>query len=624
MASAEPVGDVHAAILNRLYSSVTVWNRVEGRPRTRSFERALSAEVRDPLWLLAKQWQLGEFEGSDAGSPTFAKVSLQTTRLTKYQPAGEPVEAFEYDLPASTKVEQRPVPILRGGQAASLDLRLAMGRQWLRLTAGIDGGHRADFIDAYPVIAPDPSDPGDAWTVAHPHAWQLAAATAGRAMDGGSLYLHLSASSANHSWDGIATIASTHQPALLAAETRFLAWFARVLQQPGSDEGAWVPERLTYQFSTSAPLPSGEEKVYVADSYHQTELDWFSVDVDPAVPALDLVAGSTITGLPVDGPRSMIPIPVSFAGMPNTRWWAFEDRKTNYGDIDASTTDLAKVMFLEFALVYSNDWFVIPYTLPLGSIATVRGVVVTDTFGERFWVGAAGSGPDDDWQRWSMFTINSVVAGEAADNSLLLMPTTSKVQDGPPIEDVWMIRDEVANMVWGVERVVPMITGDTAPGLEAAKQTRAFYEAQLAALIAGGGGAAPLVAAADKRYEVMTSVPENWVPFIPVHVPGSNREIQLQRAALPRTLEGDPAPAVKVQPRTGLVRTGLDASPPQTYLVHEEEVPRAGTRLFQSYQRTRWTDGTPYTWLRVQRQTGRGEGSSGLAFDQLIDVPPTS
>ena len=48
----------------------------------------------------------------------------------------------------------------------------------------------------------------------------------------------------------------------------------------------------------------------------------------------------------------MIPIPVSFSGMPNTRWWTFEEQKTNFGDIDASTTDLAKLLFLEFALVY--------------------------------------------------------------------------------------------------------------------------------------------------------------------------------------------------------------------------------------------------------------------------------
>lgn len=119
----------------------------------------------------------------------------------------------------------------------------------------------------------------------------------------------------------------------------------------------------------------------------------------------------------------------------------------------------------------------------------------------------------------------------------------------------------------------------------------------------------------------MSSVPENWIPFIPVHVPGSNREIQLQRAALPRILEGDPNPPVKVQPRTVLLREGLDDAPPQTYFIHQEEVSRAGACLSQAFQRTRWTDGSVFTWLRVRRRTGRGEGSSGLAFDELVDVP---
>jgi hypothetical protein len=122
----------------------------------------------------------------------------------------------------------------------------------------------------------------------------------------------------------------------------------------------------------------------------------------------------------------------------------------------------------------------------------------------------------------------------------------------------------------------------------------------------------------------MTTVPENWIPFVPVHVDGDNREIQLQRAALPRILEGDPNPPAKVQPRTMLLRQGLDAIPPQPYFLYEEEVTRAGTRAMQAYQRTRWTDGRVYTWLRVRRQTGRGEGSSGLAFDQAVPVPPGS
>ena len=41
---------------------------------------------------------------------------------------------------------------------------------------------------------------------------------------------------------------------------------------------------------------------------------------------------------------------------------------------------------------------------------------------------------------------------------------------------------------------------------------------------------------APVRYQVMNSVPENWIPFIPVHVPNNNREIQLQRVAMPRVL----------------------------------------------------------------------------------------
>src|SRR5438874_2611511 len=45
------------------------WNRLEGRPRSEDFERSLKAEVRDPLWFLTRQWQFGEFEGDDAGSP---------------------------------------------------------------------------------------------------------------------------------------------------------------------------------------------------------------------------------------------------------------------------------------------------------------------------------------------------------------------------------------------------------------------------------------------------------------------------------------------------------------------------------------------------------------------------
>ena len=120
----------------------------------------------------------------------------------------------------------------------------------------------------------------------------------------------------------------------------------------------------------------------------------------------------------------------------------------------------------------------------------------------------------------------------------------------------------------------------------------------------------------------MSSVPENWIPLIPVHVPDDNRETQLQRAAMPRVLEGDPDAPLPVRPRTSLLRQGLEGAAPAPYLLHEEEVPRAGVRVTQSFQRTRWRNGRVWLWLGVRKQTGRGEGSSGLAFDRIIDLPP--
>jgi hypothetical protein len=629
MASSLNIGDVGATLRERRYPTVTVFNRLEGRPRTVAFDRALRAEVRDALWMLTRQWQMGEFRGEDAGSPVFSRLLMQTTRLTKYRPGSGASEPFPYDECLNAKVERRNVPLAIGGRLASLDIRLAMGRYWLKLIKPLSAPYRAAFIAAYGVAQPDPADLTQADVCAHLETRQLFEATAGRAMDGGALYLYLLAKATHHAYDGVAGIQPGDYAALDDCAKRFVAWFQRTFFEPAGTDDAWRPSQLEYRFSASAPLPSGSEKVYVADEYYQGRLDWYSLDVDASAHKLGDVDGSGGTNLPADAPRTMIPSPISFAGMPRTRWWAFEDRATNFGDIDAATTDLAKLLFIEFALVYSNDWFVIPYSLPLGSIAKVRGMAVTNVFGERQWVGAAGAGADADWQQWSMFAVDTVGGGAGQrDTSLLLLPTAARIQSGEMIEDVTLIRDEVANMVWGVEKTILVPSGEAKRGIEAARETRTWFESKAPAQQGGG----PQPPAAPIRYQLMSTVPENWIPFIPVHVPGDNREIQLQRASMPRIVGDDPGwladPLRKVKPRTVLLREGLDADKPISYMIHEEEVSRAGTRLMQSYQRTRaWGDGAAcgrvLTWLRVQRQTGRGEGSSGLAFDRLVDVKPT-
>lgn len=136
--AAENLAGVFAGIAR--IPTITLWNRLEGRPRTHEFERALRAEIRDPLWLLTKQWQMGEFQGDDAGSPVFAKMHIETTRLTKYRAAGNAAEAFDDDVPLEAKVERRAIPFEAAGRVVSLDLRVAMGRRWLKLIAGLKRG----------------------------------------------------------------------------------------------------------------------------------------------------------------------------------------------------------------------------------------------------------------------------------------------------------------------------------------------------------------------------------------------------------------------------------------------------------------------------------------------------
>jgi hypothetical protein len=613
------VTNIREALVSRAFPTVTIWNRLEGRPRTNTFDRALKAEVRDALWMLTKQWQMGEFQGDDAGSPVFAKLHLDTTRLTKYQANSHPVEEFELNIPLETTVERRPIPFeLFEQQDISLDLRLLMGRQWLKQLIRSVGDFDQAYIDQYPIALPDPNLKKDTQLCAHLEVWQTFAAVAGRRMDGYNLYHYLKESNTHHAYDGI-PVPDANKSEIDTQATKFTEWFETLYYQPSSTgTDAWASSRLEYQFACSAPTSSGE-KVYAAEEYYQGHLDWYNFDLDSTSEGL----GNLPT--PSTDPRdtntqTLIPAPISFEGMPNTRWWAFEDRKTNFGDIKPDTTDLAKLLLIEFGLVYANDWFLIPYTLPTGSIASIQGMMVTNAFGERFWIESAGSGLDDKWQRWSMFTNNTKgKANEVADNSLLLLPTVPKTQESSPLEEVMLIRDEIANMVWAIEKTIPLASGQSKSGSEAAIETRNYYQKLL--------DKNPITApsySANISYLAMTDVPEHWIPFVPVHLKDDTREIQLQRAAMPRILENDPQKPRKVRPKTLLMRPGLDPITPSTkrepYFIHEEEVPRAGIRVTQSFQRTRWHNGKAFVWLGVRKQTGRGEGASNLAFDQIVNV----
>jgi hypothetical protein len=617
--SSVEVQDMSAAILERANPTIVTWERTEGRPRNLDdFDRALRAEVHDALWMLTRQWQMGEFNGEDTGSPAVAKFHLESAALNKYRPDGvaQPVQPFDETVPLETKVEQRPLVFQQGNQIVALDLRLVMGRYWLKLLAagGLDATVRGDFLKSFPIARPDPDAVSDAGVCAHREVWQQFAAVAGgRALDGYALFEFMRNNAFAPNWTSITAGSAA---ALDSAMAAFRAWYERQFYQPAAtSQHAWRPDYLEYQFACAVPKPDGEE-VLVADEYYQGHLDWYNFDFDPAQASL---------GQPANPPpaidhftKTFWPTTVSFNGMPFTRWWTFEDGTTNFGGIKPGTVDLAKLILMEFALVYTNDWFLTPFRLPAGSLSRVNGLLVTNVFGERFWIDPAGKGLDDQWETWRMFSLN--IKGDAtvpADLALLLPSSTPKIQEGSALEEISLVRDEMANMVWAVEKRVPLPHGRSTPGFEAATETRRCFE-RLAGLSPNPAPEPSWRAAI--RYLAMNTVPENWIPLIPVHDPGSNRQVRLQRAAMLRFLTGEDNPA-RVQPSTNLLREGLEAKPKKLpYFIHEEEVPRAGIQISQGFQRTRWYGGKVFTWLGVRKTLGRGEGSSGLGFDRIEDV----
>jgi hypothetical protein len=602
------IENLRAALLARQFPTVGVWNRLEGRPRTTDFDRALRAEVRDPLWLLTRQWQLGEFHGEDAGSPVTATYSVTTSPPTRFRPRDGGTAGLPGDRPLETVAERRRVPFAFGPDPIAYDLRLIIGRRWLKLLAAAPPLRqlRQAYLDRYPIPLPDPAADADTERVAHAEVWSALQAVAGRRMDGYLLYRHIK--DGGHAYDGISNTNTSMRNQLDALGGRLVSWFDGLIDQPPGD-GSWDPRRLEHRFSVAAAPAgaAGAETVLTAPEYPGGELDWHAFSVDPRGP----LGGTTPAPAPLN--RTVFPAPVRFAGMPLPRWWAVEDGRTNFAAVRPDSTDLARLIFLEFALVFSNDWYQLPCDLPVGSLAAIGGFAVTDVFGQRQWITAAGTGADQDWQRWSMYTLDTLGADEvAADTRLFLPATAPATATGPALEEVSLIRDENANLVWGVERTVRVATGESRRGTEVSAEV----VAQRRRLFPTPDPGAPTAAVA---YNAMSEIPENWIPFIAVHVPGDTRAIQLQRAAMPSAVDGRP-----VRPRTALQREGLDNAPPAPYFVNEEEVTQTGTTLAVAYNRTRSPTGRVAVWLSARRDTGRGSGSSGLRFDFLTDTTFTA
>lgn len=608
--------DVRLKAIIRAPTAV-MWNRLEGRPRSDDLTRPLRAEVRDPAWMLARQWQFGEFEGQDAGAPIQAKFFAETQSLEENPAENGTLLPYDPKTPLEVLVERQPVE-------PDLIMGLYVGRKWLRKLATEFGDGNPiiqSFRDAYAVTAPADNTLAALQVKSNPEELRLRRSLAPRSLDGAALLLDIrkAVADASSSTDvfiqrGI-TIAAGSIATVNNIARELLAQFDGMFSDATATNPTWQPTRLEHKFSLQlTESPTAQTKL-LADQFPGGSLDWYSFDV--ALPR------PTQTERQGDLKQVFIPTPVTFFGMPNVRWWEFEGQEVGFGLTTASKSDLVKMLLAEFGLVFSNDWFILPLNIKTGNLVDTNGIVVTDNFGFNTLVEPMAKRHRELRLagNWTMWTLSVHGQPGQVDSRFFLAPTANRTVESRNVDEVLFLRDEMANLVWGVETVIPNPMGGGRDGRFAANlMSKTVQQAFPVEPLAE-------VERVPIRYQLMGSVPENWIPLAAVQAQGETTATLLLQGAVPRVPAIEPttrngAPILEnnvVLPR-GAILSSDPVSKPNVIL--EEEILRDGILVRRRFRQTRWLGGRTFTWIGYEKRNGRGEGSSAIKFDQVIEKRP--
>jgi hypothetical protein len=523
--------------------------RLEPRTRADDLTAGIAARVYDAAWMLARQWQLGELTGDDGGTPITVRHTGTTTWCATYTDAAGTRSLAQGEGPLEAFTEAGPVPLTHRR-------RVELGRALLRRLRSAGLGDRVPvLLKTFPFA--DTSAAG---------------LSAGRIPDGGAVLEEFGAALRTDPPSVPPKPDLVVDDDLIHACVEWLADCAALLGEPAS--GAWEERRLSNFFEVEVPSPAAGLKL-VADGTGDGSTDWWAFD------AVSLPSDATAAAEPYD--VSTIPTRASFRGMPTTRWWQEEDAAIDLGGVEANAADLARMAMLQFALVFGNDHFVLPVQMPVGAAFTTSHLLVTDTFGVTLSLApaprASASGRRGEGAgRWTMFTL-TLSDGSGVSDAFVLPASAVHRLTSRPVEDVHLLRDEMANLAWAVEAVVE---GEDGP---IQRSERPLPEQP------DPPTTGPL------RYRLGGRVPPNWFPLVPVRtMTGDAPELVLQQMAT--------APEV---PAGTMLRVGIRFD--------DDRIPREGRRVIREHVLARWGDGTPYGWIARRATIGRGEGSSGLSFD---------
>lgn len=568
------------------------WTRLEPQTKTGDPRPGIEARVHDPLWLISRQWQLGEFEGEDAGAPLTVRAVTTTVPVDRWAAAeGDSQRLAHHDL-LEPRVESEPT-----GDPAGPGLRARIEAGSAFLGALTDSGLAGAAAYAAAVIAQcplsfDPADhPGDGRFADLDPEWQRLRRLLDRPgfapplADAERLARDMETDGGLPAW--LPPAGAADDVVLRDVAADWVGWYRAEVSPRATTPDAWVGERLEYQFRIGAG-----NLVFDAPSHLGGEIGWSTFDAVPGAELAEPPDGAPVADAADRQVHALLASPLRYPGMPADRLWEMEDAQVNFGLVEAEPWDLARLLVAEFALTYGNDWLAVPVDVPYGTLTRVESLYYVTTFGERFRVRPTeqtGVVPDGDWRMFAMTT----AAGDTVDG-LLIPPGAIAVQDGPPIEEVLFLRDEMANLAWAVERCVQ---GPSGSARERDRERDGINPPPL-----------KTVPQAELDYTLQTLVPARWIPYLPRT--DGYRSIELIQGRMPD------AGGTGVDPLGVLLTDG------GVRAIKDAEIPREGIAVRRVPSLTRKADGTYVRWLTRRITVGRGEGASQLHFDAARSRKP--
>ncbi len=586
--------------------SITSWTRLEPFTRLDDSTTACRRASHDPLWLLTRQWQTGEFHGEDAGTPVQARAPARAAPLARFHPG--PSDGRAAREPYRARDPARGARRARGRAGRPdprRDLRLAAeaGLHSCALLDRAASARRRELSRRARLRARGAAGRADATRTGGP-----ALPRRDRRPRARRLRLYPAPRRSRRPAQGRCRRSrpcpTRSAPGARRPRRAFVAWFEarsrRRRPRRCAARDPWVAERLEYSFAVSAAAGDGELAAGRARVSGRA-LDWYSVRRAARAP-LGVQAADP---RPETSPAPSCPRPSATRAWRPTGGGSSRTAQVNFGRVDGDPDELLRLLLRRLRARCTRTTGTCPrrldsrarvYRLQLARRhRRVRGAHARPALRR----GRPGPARLADVRAEPVFSVGRPREGPATDEPLFLPPVLAG--------SLTATRSRRCSSCATSSRTSSGPSSSSFPAGRAARSTATRSTRAAAASAAAARGAAGRRACATARLDRARLL--GPVPAGPGR-PGARRR---------------PPPARRgAHPRERRARLLAPARPHPRARPHRPEPVRGGgaargIRLVRQWQHARWVDGTTFLWLARRKSVGRGEGSSGLAFDTVKD-----